>query len=41
MKKHDKDWVAVAEMVPGRTHSQCREPRTGLKFVEFETVYYI
>jgi myb proto-oncogene protein len=25
VKKHGKDWVAVAAMVPGRTNSQCRE----------------
>jgi hypothetical protein len=24
VKKHGKDWVAVAQMVPGRTNSQCR-----------------
>jgi myb proto-oncogene protein len=25
VKKHGKDWVAVAAMVPGRTNYQCRE----------------
>ncbi len=25
VKKHGKDWVAVAKMVPGRTNTQCRE----------------
>jgi hypothetical protein len=24
VKKHGKDWVAVAKLVPGRTHNQCR-----------------
>jgi myb proto-oncogene protein len=25
VKKHGKDWVAVAAMVPGRTNQECRK----------------